>query len=55
MTMPGWTLLFLVVCVLTGLVGFSKPVTIAAVPARVLFFVAAAMVLVSGALSIFRI
>ena len=53
--MLKWTMLLFVVSILTGFTGFSRTGSAVAGPARVLFFVAAAMLLVAGALNLFEI
>jgi uncharacterized membrane protein YtjA (UPF0391 family) len=55
MTMLKWTVLCLVISVVTGFAGFSRNGTTLAGPARALFFIAAAMLLVISALSLFEI
>ncbi|WP_158803378.1 DUF1328 domain-containing protein [Acidisoma sp. L85] len=53
--MLRWTLMFLMISIATGLVGFSGYVSAAARSARVMFFVAAGMFLASAALTIFTV
>ncbi|WP_159013764.1 DUF1328 domain-containing protein [Acidisoma sp. S159] len=53
--MLRWTLTFLVISLAMGLVGFSGYASAAATTARVMFFSAAAMFLVSAALAIFTV
>jgi uncharacterized membrane protein YtjA (UPF0391 family) len=53
--MLRWTLILFIISALAGFVGFSATGALVAGPAKMLFFVAAAMFLVCGAAMIFSI